>query len=103
MLLYSSRSWDEVIYRDELERLTSTDGALDVIYTLTRSQPPGWTGYRRRIDSEMLREVAWPPDAQPLTFVCGPTRLVESVAASLLELGHEARRIRTERFGPTGG
>jgi len=102
-LLYSSRSLEDVIYRDELDRLDALDGELQVVHTLTRSQPPGWSGYTRRIDAEMLAEVAWPPAARPLTYVCGPTPLVESVAEALVGLGHDPGRIRTERFGPTGG
>jgi ferredoxin-NADP reductase len=101
-LLYSSRSLEEGIYRDELERLERSSKMLEVVYTLTRAQPPGWTGYARRIDTRMLREVAWEPDQQPLMFVCGPTPFVETAAAHLVELGHEAARIKTERFGPTG-
>ncbi|HYZ76795.1 MAG TPA: ferredoxin reductase [Gaiellaceae bacterium] len=97
-LLYSSRSLDEVIYRDELESL----GA-DVRLTLTREQPPGWTGYGRRIDEELLAEVAWPPEQCPLVFVCGPTTFVEVAANALVSLGHEPGRIKTERFGATGG
>jgi ferredoxin-NADP reductase len=102
-LLYSSRSREETIFADELDRLAASDGSLAVIETLTRSQPPGWTGYARRIDDEMLAEVAPSPEQGPLTFVCGPTPLVESVATSLVGLGHDAGRIKTERFGPTGG
>jgi ferredoxin-NADP reductase len=102
-LLYSSRGWDEVIYRDELARLAEKDTALEIRHTLTRDQPRGWSGFRRRIDREMLEEVAWPPSEQPQVFICGPTPLVESVAQSLVELGHEPARIKTERFGPTGG
>lgn len=102
-LLYSSRRWDDVIYRDELARLAENDPALEVTLTLTREPPPGWTGFRRRIDRMMLAEVAWPPAERPRVFVCGPTTLVEDVAASLVELGHEPARVRTERFGPTGG
>jgi ferredoxin-NADP reductase len=101
-LLYSSRSLEEVIYRDELDRLVKSSKMLEVVYTLTREHPPGWTGYIRRIDIEMLREVAWPTDRYPLMFVCGPTPFVETAAASLVELGHEPARIKTERFGPTG-
>jgi ferredoxin-NADP reductase len=101
-LLYSSRSYDEIIYRAELDRLSGTVPSLEVIHTLTRAQPSGWTGYRRRIDREMLGELAWQPGKRPLAFICGPTRLVESVATALIELGHEAGRIKTERFGPTG-
>jgi ferredoxin-NADP reductase len=101
-LLYSSRSYEEIIYRDELDRLSGTVPSLEVIHTLTRAQPSGWMGYRRRIDRGMLGELAWQPERRPLAFICGPTRLVESVATALFELGHEAGRIKTERFGPTG-
>jgi len=101
-LLYSSRSYEELIYRDELARLLEDGTQLQVSYTLTRAQPPGWTGYRRRIDADVLREVAWPPDEDPLVFVCGPTPFVESAAANLVALGYEPERIKTERFGPTG-
>ena len=102
-LLYSSRGWDEVIYRDELARLAEKDTTLEVRHTLTRDQPEGWTGFRRRIDRAMLEEVAWPASEQPRVFVCGPTPLVEAVAQALVELGHQPARIKTERFGPTGG
>jgi ferredoxin-NADP reductase len=102
-LLYSSRSYEEIIYRQELEKLAAEDGSLEVIHTLTRSKPEGWSGYHRRIDTEMLAEVAWPPDESPLAFVCGPTPLVEAVAAALVGLGHDPARVKTERFGPTGG
>jgi ferredoxin-NADP reductase len=102
-LLYSSRSREEKIYAGELDRLAAEDGALEVIHTLTRSQPPGWTGYSRRIDREMLGEVAPSPEGRPLAFVCGPTPLVEAAATALVELGHDPARVKTERFGPTGG
>jgi ferredoxin-NADP reductase len=102
-LLYSSRRWDEVIYRDELARLVEDDSALEVALTLTREQPQGWAGFRRRIDRMMLAEVAWPPAERPHVFVCGPTTLVEAVAAALVELGHDPAGVKTERFGPTGG
>ena len=101
-LLYSSRSFEDIIYREELTRLDEADQMLEVVHTLTRSHPPGWTGYARRIDSEMLREVAWPADQHPLVFICGPTPFVETAADSLVTIGHEPARIKTERFGPTG-
>ncbi len=102
-LLYSSRSVEDVIYYAELERLQQLDATCEVIYTLTRTQPPGWMGYSRRVDNDMLREVAWPPEHHPQTFICGPTQFVETAAAGLLSLGYEPKLIKTERFGPTGG
>jgi ferredoxin-NADP reductase len=101
-LVYSSRTLEDVIYHEELDRLAARGDGLEVVHTLTRTQPPGWHGYRRRVDREMLAEVAWPPEQQPLTFVCGPTAFVESIADALVALGHPPQRIRTERFGPTG-
>jgi ferredoxin-NADP reductase len=102
-LLYSSRSYEDIIYRDELTRLVKSSSRLEVVHTLTRAQPPGWTGYQRRIDADMLREVAWPADQGPLVYICGPTPFVETAAASLVTLGQEPGRVKTERFGPTGG
>ncbi len=101
-LLYSSRSQEDVIYRGELGQMMKSSTMLGVVQTLTRAQPPGWTGYARRIDTQMLHEVAWPVDQHPLMLICGPTPFVETAAASLVELGHEPGHIKTERFGPTG-
>jgi len=102
-LVYSSRSYGEVIYREELEALAAGDDALEVFHTLTRSRPEGWEGYGRRIDARMLSEVAWPPERNPLAFVCGPTPLVEAAGTALVGLGHDPARVKTERFGATGG
>jgi ferredoxin-NADP reductase len=98
-LLYSSRSYEDVIYRSELE--DPADG-LEVFHTLTRSQPPGWTGYARRIDDELLDEVAWPAADEPRVFICGSTRFVDAAADGLVAMGYPALTIRTERFGATG-
>jgi ferredoxin-NADP reductase len=100
-LLYSARSFADVIYRDELMRMREDDG-LDIRFTLTRQQPAGWDGYARRIDLQLLAEVAFSSDEHPLTYICGPTGFVEAAAGGLVELGHDPSKIRTERFGATG-
>jgi ferredoxin-NADP reductase len=100
-LLYSSRSWEEIIYREELDRL-SADPNLRIVHTLTRSHPDDWDGYTRRIDTAMLEEVMGAPGPGKLAYVCGPTRLVENVANDLVALGYSPARVKTERFGPTG-
>lgn len=99
-LLYSSRSLAELIYRAELEQLA---GGIDVVFTLTREHPPSWSGYTRRVDIELLREVAWPAEHGALAYVCGPTSFVETVAEGLVALGYPPARVKTERFGATGG
>jgi ferredoxin-NADP reductase len=101
-LLYSSRTYDDVIYREELERLAAEDW-LEVFHTLTRAKPQGWTGYARRIDVDLLREVAWSACERAAVFVCGSTRFVDAAADGLVELGYDPLSIKTERFGATGG
>ncbi len=102
-LLYSSRTFEDVIYREELEQLSASDGSLDVRHALTRSHPDGWRGYTRRLDRQMIDDVAWPAQPAPAVFICGPTAFVEAAASLLLEHGYEPRWIKTERFGATGG
>jgi ferredoxin-NADP reductase len=101
-LLYSARSLEDVIYREELDRLAASDDQFELSYALTREQPAGWTGYGRRVDEEILREIAY-PNGEGVSFVCGPTRFVETVADGLVAVGYAPERVRTERFGPTGG
>jgi ferredoxin-NADP reductase len=102
-LLVSSRSWDDVVYRTELEEIGRDEMGIEIVQTLTRSRPPDWPGYDRRVDRMMLEEIAWPATDGPLCYVCGPTGFVETVASALVDLGHAPDLIRTERFGPTGG
>jgi ferredoxin-NADP reductase len=101
-LLFSSRHLEEIIYRDELDRLAGANDGFEVIHTLTRSQPAGWMGYNRRIDDRMLAEVLEPLGVEARVYICGPTALVEVAANALVRLGLPADRVRTERFGPTG-
>lgn len=99
-LLYSSRTLNDVIYRAELDQPAS---GVEVIHTLTRNQPPGWSGYTRRVDAALLAEVAWPAAAMPLAYVCGPTSFVEAVSQALVQSGYPPEQVKTERFGATGG
>jgi ferredoxin-NADP reductase len=102
-LLYSSRTFEDVIYYNELDVLSKSNSGLKVFHTLTRSQPADWKGYARRIDEAMLREVAGLVGSAAQVFICGPTLMVESAANALVKIGIDSNRIRTERFGPTGG
>jgi len=100
-LLYSSRSVEDIIYRDELELAANRDG-FDLVHTLTRGAPAGWKGQTRRVDRDMLAQHGFQPAEEPQIFVCGPTSFVETVADQLVSLGHGESAIKTERFGPTG-
>jgi ferredoxin-NADP reductase len=102
-LLYSVKRADNLIYRQELEELAARGDGFEAFFTLTREQPEGWQGFGRRVDRELLAEVGWPAAEDPRAFVCGPTGFVEAVASALVETGLPPHRVKTERFGPTGG
>jgi ferredoxin-NADP reductase len=99
-LLYSSRSLGDVIGRD---RLAQPQNGVQVTLALTREAPDDWTGPKGRLDREVLQQYVLPPDAEPHVFVCGPTSFVEAVANALVDLGHPPDRLKTERFGASGG
>jgi ferredoxin-NADP reductase len=100
-LLLSARTLEDVLYREELEELADS---VAVRISLTRGEaPPGWDGWTRRIDREILEEVGPAPSLRPRAYVCGSTPFVEEAARLLVELGHEPALVHTERFGPTGG
>ena len=99
-LVYSARTAEDLLYRDELK--APANGHRGVTITLTRAAPPQWGGRRGRVDAALLSEVGWPPSVEPHCFVCGPTSFVEAAADALVAIGHEPAHIRTERFGPTG-
>ena len=102
VLLYSSRTIDDIIFSEELQSMALNDQALRVIHALTREQPRDWIGHRGRIDEALLAGACFPPDRKPRTYICGPTSFVEDISAHLVMLGHEPLSIRTERFGPSG-
>ena len=100
-LIYSVRTPKDVIYADELARRVREDAGLDVQYVYTRETPEGWPEPAKRLTVATINTHGWPADFGPDCFVCGPTTFVEATADILVALGHEPRRIRTERFGGT--
>jgi ferredoxin-NADP reductase len=104
LLLYSSRSLEDVIYREELDiMMARADSDLRIVNVLSRKQPEGWIGHRGRIDKALLAEAGFPPEQNPKIYVCGSTPFVEDVSRFLVELGHDPLTVKTERFGPSGG
>jgi ferredoxin-NADP reductase len=100
-LLYSARSLDDMLYRQELESLMSDHGITTRV-ALTRAWPEAWRGHRGRISRELLHDVSWPPDEHQRIYICGPSGFVEAIAGQLVAAGNDPGRIRTERFGPSG-
>jgi ferredoxin-NADP reductase len=103
LLIYSARSWEDIVYRDELEAMMRRDSSFRLVYALTRLQPEDWRGHRGRINKGLLSANWFPPADNPTIYVCGPTTFVETAAGLLVELGFDPLSIKTERFGPSGG
>lgn len=103
LLIYSARSWQDIIYRDELDAMMRRDSSFRLVYALTRQQPQEWTGHRGRINRGLLSANWFLPARNPAIYACGPTTFVETAAGLLVELGFDPLTIKTERFGPSGG
>ncbi|MEL6133916.1 MAG: ferredoxin reductase [Bacteroidota bacterium] len=101
-LLYSVKHPGDVIYYEELKYLSDQDSSFNLQLTFTRSAPPQWKGYQRRMDHEMLQALLGQFDEMPICYIVGPTPMVEFAASALVDLNVPPVQIRTERFGPTG-
>ncbi len=102
-LIYSVRSPADTFYAEELARRVREDNGLDVAWVYTRSTPEGWSRPPGRLQAKDLIEAGWPASFEPACYVCGPTAFVEVVANLLVAAGHAPERVKTERFGPSGG
>lgn len=96
-LLYSVRTPEDALYREEIVALG--ERSLSLTWAYTRAAPPGWTDEVGRLTPARIAAATWSPDVHPLTFVCGPTRFVEAAADAMVAAGHDPSRVRTERFG----
>jgi ferredoxin-NADP reductase len=102
-LLYSVREPEAILYRDELEKLSNQDRTMMLAYAYTRVAPREWPRPPGRIDAALIAEATWPSKLGPTCYVCGPTPFVEIAASLLSACGNRSEKIKTERFGPTGG
>ena len=102
-LLYAVREPAAILYRDELEKRSNQDRAVMLTYAYTRLAPKDWPRPPGRIDAALIANAAWPSNLAPTCYVCGPTPFVEVAASFLSVCGNNPNRIKTERFGPTGG
>jgi ferredoxin-NADP reductase len=99
-MLYSARSWSEVIFRDELLALHGKRDGFDCVFTLTRDVEKRDGFHARRIDSVMVMETIMKlPGLPARVYVCGSNAFVETASSAAIEAGVAADAIRTERYG----
>ena len=94
-LVYSVRTPDEFAFAEESVTLAA-DGRLRLHATITRDDGPADQPARfGRVDAELLRAAL--PDPQAYCLVCGPAGFVQTVTATLEQLGVPRQRIVVER------
>jgi ferredoxin-NADP reductase len=100
LLVYSSRTWEDLIFRDELLALAAADPLFQLRITTTRGPRRRPVDAERRLDRALVAELveSWGQKPGPV-YVCGSNAFVESATGALLDEGLAAAQIRTERFG----
>jgi len=98
-MLYSSKTWDHVIYRDELEGLREKMDCLKIMHTLTRMNGHDWHGFCGRISRDMIQQCL-PKDKleESRCYICGPPQMVDAASAILREMGVPAEQILVEKY-----
>jgi ferredoxin-NADP reductase len=100
LLLFSARTFDDILFRDELLALEARGDGFELALALTREPAKRVRDYGRRVDATMLAELlARLPEAPKQVFVCGSNPFVEAAAEATLAIGTPAGLIRTERYG----
>ena len=100
LLLFSAKTWDDVIFRDELLALDAADSGFELVLALTRDGGRRAGDYARRVDAAMIREALARTAPHPrFVFLCGSNPFVESASQGLIDAGVAAGLIRTERYG----
>lgn len=100
VLLYAARTWDELIFREELIARDAAEADFTLLLSLSRDTPRRPQDAGRRCDAPLLKVTLARLGAAPrLTFVCGSDAFVEAVTGHLLDLDLIPETIRTERFG----
>ncbi|MCW2709218.1 MAG: putative oxidoreductase [Frankiales bacterium] len=102
-LVYSVRQQADVYYAEELGEIAATGRDVETVIVYSRVAPPGIARSAQRVTAADLQAPGWEAGSGPRCYVCGSTGFVESVTQALVHLGHDPQRIRTERFGPSGG
>jgi ferredoxin-NADP reductase len=100
LLLYSARTWDELIFREGLLALKQKGNGFDLALTLTREHAAHNADYDRRIDPAMVAELLpRMPSPPKQVFVCGSNAFVTTATDALIVADVPAGVIRTERYG----
>lgn len=99
-LLLSARTWEDVVFREELLALDRASSGFQLLLATTRSPPQRAGDYDRRVDASMMADVLRRMPVRPANFyVCGSDPFVEAAAQGLIDATVSADVIRTERYG----
>lgn len=102
-MVFSARSWDEAMYRDELVEMEARGDGFLVVFALTRDAREAGAlragDYARRVDEAMMRDVVSRLGSVAQAFVCGSNPFVEAAVRGMIAAGVDTRVVKTERYG----
>jgi predicted ferric reductase len=96
VLLYASKDWESITFREDLETL-ETRLNLTIVHVL-QNPPTGWAGERGYITAEMFKRHLPPPYTDHEYFICGPDVMMDAIETALEELGVPLSKYHSERY-----
>lgn len=95
-LLYGSRDWESITFREELEALQARLN-LTVVHVLA-NPPAGWTGERGFITADLFRRHLPLPYASHEYFICGPNVMMDAIERALGQMRVPLSKYHSERY-----
>ena len=96
ILLYGSRDWESITFREELEALKARLN-LTVVHVLA-NPPAGWTGEQGFITADVFKRHLPPPYADHEYFICGPDVMMDAIEKALGEMNVPLSKYHSERY-----
>ena len=98
-VIYGNSEEKDIIFRKELDDVSSNNKHIEVFYTLTaKNNSATWNGLTGYIDKHMIEHLM-PDFRERLFYICGPPAMVKGLTGILSdELNIEKEKIVTENF-----
>lgn len=96
LLIYGSKTWEDITFREELEALKD-ELDLRIVHVL-REPPEDWEGEKGYVDKELLEKYLPTHPGSRQYFICASPKMMDQVEAAFYELDVPVTHVHMEHF-----